>query len=481
MSAKSLKDFPSIKTDSESLEDYKHDMVYEGAPEAIHMARDWQDTSEILEFCDSHQTPVTFCGSQTAMTGSSVADSGLVVALANKNKILDIGKDSQTSEPFVITEPGVILGDLKRKVLEEGYQYPPDPTSYNEAQVGATVATNATGEETFRFGPTRWYVKELEILRANGKAETITRKGPPPSEPVKNSAGYFLGGEPIDDIIGSEGTLALITKLKLKLLPDDSPGRFLLILPFDDFASCLDGVLFITSQNELNPRALELIGPGAGEYFRECESCPGALKKSSLFLYIRDDYKDDVDKMNKLETWFQNLERLYQSLGQTHQMNDLFLAETPQQLSDIRECRHHIPLRVNETYFPYTKLGGGKVGTDWWVPLNHMKSMMLETYEEASRSGLPFLTFAHIGNGHPHWNFLTKTPEEKKIAQALVEKQYHKAVKHGGGVAGEHGIGKIKRHLIGIQHNQETIDQMKALKNKWDPHHILGQGNILKS
>lgn len=470
---------PHSSTDPATLSRYSHDMVYSGHPDFVHLCRDVKDTAEVLSYCHAHKIPVTFCGSQTSMTGASVADSGLVIALQNQNRILDIGVDFKTKEPFVLTEPGVILGELKRAVEREGFFYPPDPTSYNEAQIGATVATNATGEETFAFGPTRSYVNELEIIKADGTTQTIVRHGIPPFEPKKGLAGYLLGKEPIDELIGSEGTLALITKLKLKLLHNEKTQRFVLILPFSHFKNCLEAVVKIAGQ-EHKPRALELIGPGAGRYFRDCENCPAELKNFEIFLYLRDDYSDPAEYEKKLGDYFDFLNALYTQLGEADKSEQIFVAQSPRQLEDIRLCRHHIPLKVNEDFFPYTKEGGGKIGTDWWVPTKHIPQMMLETHAEAQKLGIPFLVFGHIGNGHPHWNFLTKNPEQKKLAFGFVKRQCARAVKFGGGIAGEHGIGKIKRELLSIQHGPEIIKEMRQLKQKWDPHWILGRGNIFE-
>lgn len=450
-----------------------------GHPRYVYEAGDFETASEILAYCNANHMPVTFCGSQTSMTGASVAEDGVVVAMAKKNRILDIVKDLKSGGGYVVTEPGVILGDLKCAVIKEGLYYPPDPTSYDEAQVGATVATNATGEDTFRFGPTRIYVEELDLIRANGKSQTLVRKNPPHFLESKNTAGYALDAEDIDKIIGSEGTLGLITRLKLKLLPLTKPNIFILILPFSSFENALDAVVKITTLSD-KPRALELIGPGAGAYFKQAPHCPEELKKEEIFLYLKDDYGDENELHTKTQSWFDHLTGIYADLGDADAFERIFLAQTHKQLQDIRECRHYIPLKVNEEYFPFVEMGGGKVGTDWWVPLHHLKEMMIPTYREALNLKIPFLVFAHIGNGHPHWNFLTRNAKDKALAHDFVLRQCRQAVLFGGGVAGEHGLGKIKRDLLQIQHSPKTIRKMVELKTKWDPNWILGRGNILK-
>jgi len=464
--------------DPETLSRYEKDSVYLGHPQYAYVAKDWQTTREILEYGNSHNLPITFCGSQTSMTGASVADEGLSLSLTNKNKILDIGMESD-GHGYVICEPGVILGDLKRAVQSEGFFYPPDPTSYNEVQIGSTVATNATGEDTYKYGPTRRYVQELEVILPNGQEKILKRQKEFPHSIIKNLAGYYLNGEEIDEVVGSEGTLCLIKKLKLKLLKLEKDKTFILVLPFARFKSCIMAVTKIAKFDH-QPKAIELIGPGATDYFQNCPVCPKELKQEKNFLYIKDEYSNEKDLEKTISVWFENLEKLYRDLDELPSMERIFVAQTSQQLSDLHECRHYVPLKVNEEYFKYHDQGGGKVGTDWWVPLDHLSEMMLKTYDEANQIGIPFLVFAHIGNGHPHWNFLTKNQQEKEKAMMFVKKQCLTAVQFGGGVAGEHGIGKIKRYLLDIQYSQDVLKKMVAVKEKWDPNWVFGRGNILE-
>lgn len=467
---------PSLSTAPSALARHDRDMVYQGHADYVCEATDWQTVGEAIAWCHAEKMPVTFCGSHTSMTGASAPDGGVALSLGKFARILDISRHPDGTGT-VVAEPGVILGDLKRAVASAGLFYPPDPTSFNEAQLGATVATNATGEDTFRYGPTRLYVRELEILDASGNHRTLKRLRPAPMLPFKNTAGYCLDGEEMDQVIGSEGTLALITRLTLDLLPD--PGTpFLMVLPFDDFWNCLRAVVKLAT-GALKPRALELLGPGTGAYFRSCPACPVELMSGEIFLYLKDDYRDPTEFDRKTTAWFETLEKIYGELGESQSLERVHLASAPRQLEALRQCRHHIPLKVNEDYFPFVAEGGGKIGTDWWVPLHHLEDMMLEVQKEAETLNIPYLVFGHIGNGHPHWDFLTRTPEEKSKAWEFVKRQCRKAALFGGGVAGEHGIGKIKRELVALQHAPKVIGKMVELKTRWDPNWILGRGNIL--
>lgn len=467
-----------LSQDKDLREKLARDMVYQGAPDFALIARDINDIGLALDECRRENIPVTVCGSQTSMTGASAADSGLALSLTRLNKIIDIGPSGNHGEGYAVVEPGVILGDLKDAARAAGFFYPPDPTSFREATIGATLATNATGEDTFLYGPTRRYIESIDVLKADGGSVTLTRSHPAPEFPIKNTAGYFLDGENIDTFIGSEGTLGIVTRLRVRLLSARNRNFILLILPFENFPACLSAVEHLV-KNKAPARALELIGPGASTYFRACPACPEELKSSDIFLYVKIEINDESGPQKALDDWLPRLERMYGEAGEPYQMQNIFAAQTAAQQEAIRLCRHFIPLKVNEEYFPYTTSGGGKVGTDWWVPTHHLRQMMLPVFEEAQQLQIPFLVFGHIGNGHPHWNFLTRSPEEKTHAKNFVLEQCRRTVLYGGGVAGEHGIGKIKRNLLEIQHAPKVIAKMRELKSRWDPKWILGRGNIL--
>ncbi len=475
-------------TDPQTLARFARDTVYLGHPDFVHIAGDWQVVREVMREANAKKMPVTFCGSQTSMTGASVADSGIALSLQKQNRIHDLIPKEDGA--LLVCDPGVVLADVKKFAADNGYFYPPDPTSFNEALIGSTIATNATGEDTFKYGPTRWHVQALDVILADGTESVVGRNSPSPLFPrggseKKNTAGYFLDAGEIDEVIGSEGTLCLIKRVTLKLIKNLRPNIFVLVLPFSDFGKALRAVGMIAGEERAGqprpyemPRALELIGPGAAPYFAACPDCPSELKNEKCFLYVKDEFADEADFALRLDAWFQNLESIYKACDDKTSLARIFVAKTDAQLKAIHTCRHFIPLKVNEEYFFNPATGGGKVGTDWWVPLHHLSEMMQKTYDEASRLQIPFLVFGHIGNGHPHWNFLARDAREKQIAQEFVKRQCRDAVLYGGGVAGEHGIGKIKRELLAIQHAPKVIAKMRALKQKWDPNWILGRGNI---
>ncbi len=186
-----------IPKGDERITPYQSDTLMKGDPDLVYRASDLQELREILSYCDQNVIPVTFSGSRTCLTGASVALEGLLIAMERCKRLIDIGLDPETKRPQATAQPGILLGEFQKKVEEAGYFYPPDPTSRNEVQLGGTVATNATGEDSLLYGPTRRYIRRLKVMLASGRELEIIRKIPYRG-PTKNTAGYWLSGDPID-------------------------------------------------------------------------------------------------------------------------------------------------------------------------------------------------------------------------------------------------------------------------------------------
>jgi len=144
----------------------------------------------------------------------------------------------------------------------------------------------------------------------------------------------------------------------------------------------------------------------------------------------------------------------------------------------LRALRHRIPSAINEALQPYRSQGGVKMGTDWWVPYRKLPNFMDRWDAAITKLGLRTFAFGHVGNGHPHVNFLCCNGDETSRARAIIVDMCRDAVAEGGGVAGEHGLGKLKRDLLPIQWPAETLSRMQNVKRAWDPEGILGRGNM---
>jgi FAD/FMN-containing dehydrogenase len=144
----------------------------------------------------------------------------------------------------------------------------------------------------------------------------------------------------------------------------------------------------------------------------------------------------------------------------------------------LRSFRHRVPSNLNEVLTGLAERGGGKVATDWWVPYVDAPEFLGGWRRRIVEAGLKAVMFGHIGNGHPHVNFLSDSPDAHRRARVLVREMCREAVARGGGVAGEHGLGKIKRDLLGLQHSAECVEEMRDIKGGWDSRWILGRGNL---
>lgn len=463
-----------IPAEDDRIERFREDTMMQGNPDAVLIARDEQEVAEALSFCNANHIPVTFCGAQTSMTGASVAREGLLISTEMLGGIVDIGKGSQ---PFVVTKPGTIVADLQKAVAEAGFFYPVAPTSRDECLIGGNINTNATGEDSYKYGPVRFYVRSLDIILPNGSRRTLKRSEDEKPSWERNRAGYFAGWKnPIDLIIGSEGTLAFVSRIELKLLTK-SPLFFSALIPFPSNDTALKFAINVASGNvKLSARTLELIDSGALKFMRTAEGFPAISEDVCAFLYIKQEYDNDSDRDKLLGDWYEaSLKFTTQALA-----DSILVAMTRNDQENFRLWRHRIPEAANELGRSFWQNGGGKIGSDWWVPIEKLSDMMAFFYSEAKKTGLQYMAYAHIGCGHPHTNILAPNPDDKHRASEVLHKCCKKAVELGGGVAGEHGIGKLHTNFLSIQHTTAIIEQMKSWKREFDPSWILGQGTIFE-
>ena len=432
-----------------------------------------EEIQSVLAYAWEHGVPVTVAGGLSGLAGGAVAEGGILLTTAKlKNPLQVEVVDSDRAR--VRAGVGWLLGDLQREVEKAGWLYPPDPTSRNEAFLGGTLATNATGEDTLLYGPTRRWVEALEVVAADGKRHTVTREREAPRE-EKATAGYFLGGEPIDWFIGSEGTLGVITEAVLRLCR--IPSRvFSGLAFFPTLSAGLDFVVRARDDSAVTPRALELMDGPALELVSdnpEGVKWPSGTAAAVLFR------QESPDGSDLLESWLRVVSEAAD--GRDEWTDAVLLFETRRDQERLREFRHRIPAALQEKAAKLRDQGGAKVGTDWWVPYRSLPGMLgrwVSRLQEEEK--LDTFVFGHAGNGHPHVNMMAQNRDQTGRARELVLSMCREAVELGGGVAGEHGLGKLKRDLLEIQYPGGTA-AMKDLKRQWDPRWILGRGNIVPS
>ena len=385
---------------------------------------------------------------------------------------------------------------------EQALFYPVDTTE-TTAQLGGTIATNASGARTLFYGPTRRWVEWLRIVTPDGRLLDLRRGqvaaqdgalryaradgrvarldiSDLPMPPTKHTAGYYLrpGMDAVDLFVGSEGTLGIIVEAELRLA-ERPAGR----LFFTQFAPGPDAAAELCAackeHPDITPLALEYIGPRALALLRsKGRQTPAYMEVARLpaeaeaALYTELPFEDEP----QLDRIYQALRNILGSLGLEAEHSWAGFSE--KDLQQMKRLRHAIPEAIN-TIIGQRKAQAAelhKVGTDMAVPDRHLKQMMSIYRERLRESGLENVTFGHIGNGHLHVNILPRSAEELAQAERLYLEFAREAVRLGGSVAAEHGIGRIKKPFLAVQYAPEHIEAMRRIKRTLDPAGILNPG-----
>lgn len=485
-----------IKTTPDEIENFLSDASNtKGYCDAVYYPETNDDIIEILKKANKEKIYVTVSGNHTGLTGAGVPRGGIVISTEKLNKILEIN----TEKAFAVVQPGVILADFLREIKNKNYLYPPDPTE-DHCFLGGTVATNASGAKTFKYGPTRDYIDELEIIlpdyeilnlkRGTQKADGLNLKLKTESGKIisielpdlempatKNASGYFCkkNMDAIDLFIGSEGTLGVITKIKFKII--SAPEKLLsCVVFFDDEKKALG---FLSKARELSYRSREIcqynaIDALALEFFDE-ESLKFLSKDFSRVptgagaaVWFEQEIKNENEDII-LQLW----------MGLIVEFNgneeSAWFALTEKDKENIKEFRHAISWKINEYM---AGKGFRKLGTDVAVPVNKFEEIYFYAKKKVAEAGLKFVIYGHFGDAHIHLNILPETEEQFELGKKLYSEICSKAIKSGGTVSAEHGIGKNKTSYLIEMYGKENIIKMAALKKKLDPNLILGMGNI---
>lgn len=462
----------------ERISPFSGDVVLHGEPDAVIRSRDGQETSEVLAYCHAHCIPVTFSGGRSGLTGAAATGEGVLIATEQRAKILDIGR-LPSGQGYAVTEPGIRLGELKEAALREGYFYPPDPTSYQEACLGGSVATNATGEDTLLYGPTRKYIRGIKVIKADGMPLELIRPEDDRPPESKGTAGYIRYDPAIDLLIGSEGTLGYFSEITVDLLPNPADW-WSAIAFFPDLHAALEFVQGAVHSDRVTPRALEFMDKGSLSILKTVSEIPEIPHKAQTAIYWKQEFQSENQREQGIQDWLGLLNDVLSKTKAPQLSEVVWVAQTPAERQRFRAWRHHIPSKINEQVSTYHAAGGGKVASDWWVPLKKIQKALPEALRESEEAGIEAIAFGHIGNGHPHINYMVKNSEDFKMAKELIRRQCRRAVKWGGGVAGEHGLGKVYRDLLCIQHPPSVIEKMIQTKREWDPHWILGRETLFQ-
>lgn len=445
----------NVLVGSEAVEAYTHDEVVglRAEPEAVVKVANAEQVAQVLRLANQVRVPVTPRGMGTGLSGGAVpVYGGIVLSLERMNRILEIDKQNL----MVTVEPGVITGDLHRAVEAEGLFYPPDPASLDSCSIGGNIAECSGGPRAVKYGVTKDYVVSLEAVLPTGKIITCGRKL------VKDVTGYNL----MQLLIGSEGTLAVVTKITLRLLP--LPQRRVdLLVPYDDFQAAADTVSAIIRARIL-PTTIE---------FMERD----AILASEQFLQKSVPYDDAVAHLliqldgNQQEA----LDADYELVGQIcleHGAREVLVARDGATRERLWAARRKIIEALKQA-----------------SPINHMQDVVVPRSEIpkllkgikaiAQKHGVRIICFGHAGDGNVHVNTLKdRLPDERwraLVPTVIDEEIYGLTLSLGGMLTGEHGVGVIRRRYLPMALDEAQIELMRQIKAVFDPNGILNPGKIM--
>lgn len=442
-----------------------------GHADALVRPRSTAEVAEVVAHCQQRAIPLTITAGRTSTTGGPVPFGGWLLSTEHLDGVQVIERGRATAQG------GIRLGAFQEEIERTGQLFPPDPTSRHDCTLGAAIACNASGARSFRYGPTRPWIAELEVVLPTGERVVATREDPIPSDwpvpswvepPVKSAAGYAPATNLLDLLIGHEGTLGVITRATVHLT--ERPADVIGLLAF--FQDRPSAVCFMkharTAARDdpagpLSPRCIEYLDHHCLRLADERVGGVPASARAALFCEQELTGGDDAS----LQAWLDALQRYAGPLSE-----HTLITRTDADRRTLHALRHAIPAAINERA---VRNGMPKVGTDLAVPDDALDAIF-ERYEACP---LPHATFGHIGDNHLHCNVLPTTADELAQARSWYADLSAQAVAWGGTVSAEHGIGKIKRALLAHQVGPETLREFSALKRHLDPAWILGRGTLL--
>lgn len=448
-----------VIVDEEQRNEYGHDKTedYQFLPDLVIKPGTPQEISEILRICNAHLIPATPRGAGTGLSGGALpVKKGVVISMERFNKILNIDESNLQAT----VEPGVITEVFQNAVKEKGLFYPPDPASRGSCFLGGNLANNSGGPKAVKYGVTRDYVINMEVVLPTGEIIWTA------ANVLKNSTGYNL----TQLMCGSEGTLGIITKIVFKLrgLPQKN---VLLLIPFVTNEEACSAIAAIFVEG-ITPSGMEFFEREAAEKtFEYCEKVLNSPVTTKLtdnmdaYLLCELDGNDEEVLMRDAERVMNVVEKF--------QCGEVLFAESSAQKEELWKIRKNISPAVN--WYTLTK------SDDVVVPRNNLPKLIKGIKEIGKQYGFNTVCFGHLGDGNLHVNILkeniSEADWETKIPEGIGE-IFKLTVSLGGTLSGEHGIGIAKRPYMPIAMSEVNLNLMRGIKKVFDPNGILNPGKI---
>ena len=443
----------AVFTDQNLLEDYSHDETEDLRffPQVLVKPQTPEQIAELMKLANQHKIPVTPRGAGTGLSGGSLAiNGGLMVAMEKFNEIIEI--DERNLQATV--EPGVITELLMNAVAEKGLLYPVDPASKGSCFIGGNVSHGSGGPRVVKYGTIREYILNLQVVLPNGE---IIWTG---ANTLKFASGYNL----TQLMIGSEGTLGIITKIVVKLVP--KPTQDLLLLA--SFSTDEDACAAVSAifRAGVIPSAVEFMERKGVEWVMEHDAISFDLKPEvSSFLLI------EVDG-NNLDVLFADCEKINEVL-ENHHCTEVLFADSSTQKEELWRMRRTMAVSVksNSVYKE----------EDTVVPRAELPKLMKGIKEIGAKYGFESICYGHAGDGNLHVNIIKGEMSDEDWNSKLkngIEEIFKLTVSLGGTISGEHGIGLVQKNYMPLKFDEIHLNLMRGIKQVFDPNGILNPGKI---
>jgi glycolate oxidase len=442
-----------VFTDKETLYDYSHDETEDLSflPEIVVKPDTSQQISAIMGLCNEHRIPVTPRGAGTGLSGGALpVNKGVVISMERFNRIINI--DEKNFQATV--ESGVITQVFQEAVIAKGLYYPPDPSSRGSSFLGGNLAESSGGPKAVKYGVTKDYVLNLEVVLPTGE---IIWTG---ANVLKNATGYNL----TQLMIGSEGTLGIITKVVFRLLPYPA-NDVVMLIPFRSAAQACEAV---------NTILLSGVRPSALEFMER-----DAIEWSARYLNIEINIPEDISAHllvevdgNDLDALLKDAERIYE-LVSSYDIGEPLLGDTSQQKAELWKLRRNVghAVKSNSVYKE----------EDTVVPRAELPALLKGVKAIGEKYGFKSVCYGHAGDGNLHINIvkgnMSREDWDAKVTEGIRE-IFKLCVSLGGTISGEHGIGYVQRPYINIALPEKSLELMRGIKKVFDPNAILNPDKI---
>ncbi len=440
--------------DTATLEEYGHDETEDilVLPQLLLVPKNVDEISLIMRYCNEKRIPVTPCGARTGLSGGAIpVENGVLVSMEKFNKILEI--DENNSQ--VTTEPGVITQVLQNAVKEKGLFYPPDPASKGSCFIGGNVSENSGGPKAVKYGVTNEYVLNLEMVLPNGE---VIWTG---ANVLKNATGYNL----TQLVVGSEGTLGIVTKIVLKLIPHPT-HNLLMLVPFFDATEACRAVAAIFNAG-ITPSGMEFMERDAliwTKNFMQDESVIVNERHAAHLLIEVDGFNQDI--------LMEDCEKIMNVL-EAFETDEILFAESEAQKDKLWQLRRKVgeAVKSNSVYKEEDT-----VVPRYYLPelLNHVKAV-------GNKYGFKSVCYGHAGDGNLHVNIIKGELSDDVWHNQLpiaIREIFERVVELGGTISGEHGIGLVQKPYMEIAFSEVTMNLMRGIKKVFDPNGIMNPGKI---